>query len=353
MLDRVTSLLLQLTKSTSPSHQLYAFKGLGHLCVRRPALILECKDVLEKALTSSAPAIIKRQALANLSLLLQADEERVKAHTSGGEGQAFSSKSNKTMAAEMSAAITGALQLHQSAVLTCMLDGKQPAVRQEALSLITTGLRRGICHPIACLPNIMALELDAEVGGCAEAARELLKSLYERYQQIAANPATTLRGAICAFHLQRSLPEVCALACANLTNWVSSYTCLFEHQGPSATLRPTFVYSLLSNSRKERMAYLKVLIKELDVDQLKGKPESSWEEVVALGEWLAEAMAEMPYEREEEPLTVIYLGKAKLYEYMFVVCIFATASATYPQPHQPLTRTHVLTPPGTLTTGSV
>lgn len=66
-------------------------------------------------------------------------------------------------------------------------------------------LEQGLAHPMACIPQLMALELDLEPRGCAEAAKATLRSLFERHQQMVASPGVAVKGLLAAFKLQQAL----------------------------------------------------------------------------------------------------------------------------------------------------
>jgi hypothetical protein len=102
-----------------------------------------------RALEADAQPALKRQALANLSLLLAADQERSKALGSGGRGAAaLPSKAaiaEMNAAAEHGAAVTGALQVRRdrglhslSASVTC--DGGQQTAARSSRSRFTDDL---------------------------------------------------------------------------------------------------------------------------------------------------------------------------------------------------------------------
>ena len=301
--EEVFSILLPFAEQTSGQNAQYAMKGLGHLCVRQPELAVRCKDVLDRALRAgpgSSPAL-KQQALANLLLLLQAEQEKSKAlreQKAALKAAAQASGTARKMAADGSlegeihatAALTAVLQHHQSAVLNSLLDGRLPAVRREGLHVVGAMLTQGLAHPAKCIPYVMALELDVGPAGCAELAKKELRRQYDRYQPMVAAPGAFLDGALRGYQLQRSL------AAAS------------EQQQPQAAGRteawPAFLYTLLN--RKERLVYLKTLLSVLNPGQAESQEREAPADLLKRAEWTAQLLARLPFEKEEEPLGLVH-----------------------------------------------
>jgi hypothetical protein len=301
--EEVFSILLPFAEQTSGQNAQYAMKGLGHLCVRQPELAVRCKDVLGRALRAgpgSSPAL-KQQALANLLLLLQAEQEKSKAlreQKAALKAAAQASGTARKMAADGSlegeihatAALTAVLQHHQSAVLNSLLDGRLPAVRREGLHVVGAMLTQGLAHPAKCIPYVMALELDVGPAGCAELAKKELRRQYDRYQPMVAAPGAFLDGALRGYQLQRSL------AAAS------------EQQQPQAAGRteawPAFLYTLLN--RKERLVYLKTLLSVLNPGQAESQEREAPADLLNRAEWTAQLLARLPFEKEEEPLGLVH-----------------------------------------------
>lgn len=83
-----------------------------------------------------------------------------------------------TTAVEASAAVNGALQQYLPDILGSLLDGRESSVRHAALLLTSAMLREGLAHPMACLPKVIALEVD--INGCAELAKAELRKHFDR-----------------------------------------------------------------------------------------------------------------------------------------------------------------------------
>ena len=78
--------MLHLESQPASPTALYAFKGLGHACVRRPERVGRCRALLDRSLKPEANEKSKLQALVNLRLLLGAEEERLRALRAAKDG---------------------------------------------------------------------------------------------------------------------------------------------------------------------------------------------------------------------------------------------------------------------------
>ena len=122
--------------------------------------------------------MLKQQALANLLMLLKAEQEKSKAlreqkaalkAAAEASGTARKTPTEGSLEVEVhaTAALTAVLQHHQSAVLHSLLDGREAAVRREGLHVVGAMLTQGLAHPAKCIPYVMALELDVGPQSCS------------------------------------------------------------------------------------------------------------------------------------------------------------------------------------------
>ena len=166
--EGVHKLLVHLAKPSLPQQVvLYAYKGIGQMTVRKPELLVmdTSRDLIIRALQPKAAAQLKRQTLANLRLLLTADEERLKIRSTASGATAKEKKDQLegiVKSGETSAAVTGSLQSHLPAVLQGMLDPRDASVRHAALALVGSLLSNGLAHPAKIIPKVLALEVDTE-----------------------------------------------------------------------------------------------------------------------------------------------------------------------------------------------
>ena len=102
--------------------------------------------------------------------------------------------------------VSGTLQQHRAEILSGLLDGRSAAVRREALTVVKMMLTQGLVHPMSCIPHVMALEVDVGARGTAEAAKALLRSVFERHQSHICAPGVVLDG-LHAGHRLQAAPE--------------------------------------------------------------------------------------------------------------------------------------------------
>ncbi|KOO23662.1 nipped-b-like protein [Chrysochromulina tobinii] len=265
VIEHVYRTLRELTRpALPPMCVLYAYKGLGAVLVRKPEMLVPCRDLFARALAPQAPAKLKRQALDNLRLLLTADEERQRtlSASSGATGSAKKvAIAELQSAADHSAAVTGSLQSQLKDILAAMRDPRDVSVRAAALALAGALLTNGIAHPAEILPKVLALEVDegdkeGKEGGTADAAMGELR----------------------------------------------------KHVPPAAlAARPklTALYILHGPNRKHRQAHLRELLGMLNVQQHETLPMAQLADELRLSEWLCHALAEMPYDKEPDVLGLI------------------------------------------------
>jgi len=70
--------------------------------------------------------------------------------------------------------------------------------------------------------------------------------------------------------------------------------------------RPRYVYELLCGARKERLGYLKHTLALLHSDQISFDNEAEHAPIVERAKWITVTLSELPYEKDEDPLTVVY-----------------------------------------------
>lgn len=265
---------------------LYALKAIGHVCVRRHDVLIACRATTSAALRRGAPQQLRLQALASLQELLR----QPAAATQGV------SKETAHQATEASAAVSGTLQQHQAAVLEAMIDPQHSAVRREALQLIRAMLEQGLVHPMACIPQLMALELDTGGKGSSQLAQEVLRKLYERHHQMVCSPGVAMQGMAAAYDLQAAISEGTQAAAASEASG--------DRSSPLPT--PRFMYELMLPARKERLSYLKAVVGLLHPDQLHSAAASAWSGIVERAGWVARSLAGLPFEKEEDPLSLVF-----------------------------------------------
>lgn len=142
-------------------------------------------------------AAVKRQALLNLHMMLDDDSKRQKLVQQAAPNSISSKKAGQTAAAvaETSATVSLTLQQHLQGILASLVDGRDSLVRHAALTLTSAMLREGLAHPMACLPKVIALEVD--VKGCADLAKAELRKHFDRYAFNSFEPVLRIRHMVC------------------------------------------------------------------------------------------------------------------------------------------------------------
>eukprot|EP00900_Chrysochromulina_parva_P013343 jgi/Chrpa1/22009/Chrysochromulina_OHIO_Genome00012559-RA len=321
VIEHVYRTLRELTRpALPPMCVLYAYKGLGAVLVRKPEMLVPCRDLFARALAPQAPAKLKRQALDNLRLLLTADEERQRtlSASSGATGSAKKvAIAELQSAADHSAAVTGSLQSQLKDILAAMRDPRDASVRAAALALAGALLTNGIAHPAEILPKVLALEVDegdkeGKEGGTADAAMGELRKQYERHKEMLTSPAITTSGAREAFALQKAIAEAAVKAAAAAKGGGGEGDA--GDAGDASSVPPaalaarpklTALYILHGPNRKHRQAHLRELLGMLNVQQHETLPMAQLADELRLSEWLCHALAEMPYDKEPDVLGLI------------------------------------------------
>ena len=284
-----------------PQVILYAYKGIGHMIVRRPELLVSAYGLVAHALAPNADSRLKHQMLCTLRMLLAADEERQRTLSAAGRSTPVRHLALVEMqrASETSALVTGSLQRHLSAVLAALLDPRETTVRHAALSLVGALLVSGLAHPAKILPKLLALEVDSGPGGTSLAAMTHLRQAFERHKEMLSSSSIALEGAAEAYALSIALRrQQIELRQDDPTD---------DSRMDAAQLtRVSFVYTLHSTSRKLRQAYLRALLEMLAPERYDDLKPSHWKAALHQCEWVAHCLGAMPYDREGDVLLIIY-----------------------------------------------
>jgi hypothetical protein len=105
-----------------------------------------------------------------------------------------------------------------------------------------------------------------------------------------------MQGMAAAYELQSAIRELTRAAAAPETSG--------EPSPPQPT--PRFMFELMLPSRKERLGYLKAVVGLLHPDQLDSAAAPAWSAIVERAGWVARSLAGLPFEKEEDPLTLVF-----------------------------------------------
>jgi cohesin loading factor subunit SCC2 len=173
------------------------------------------------------------------------------------------------------------------------------SVRHAALALVGSLLSSGLAHPARILPKLLALEVDTLSNGCAAAAKVELRAQFDRHKEMLSNPSILLEGALEAYRLHAAF---------------QAREAGMAEGGPKPERRAhaSFVYTLHTSSRKPRQAYLRALLGKLAPEQYEECGAEELLEELRRCEWFCHCLAEMPYEKESDVLTVVHQANRML-----------------------------------------
>lgn len=281
----------------STSCTIMAVQGMGYLFPVRPRLFLRAQqDGLLDLLLSAYPERVKLQCLKSLKDLLLYEEERLEKGVATQLMNKLKSKEQQVQGdQEADASLIGnVMQVQLGSVLKLSLQNP-PQVRMEAVACIGALLTQGLVNPLQCIPSLVALETDRVVAN-RDAAHTQLASLYEKFANQFQTPSIEGIKESYAFQLK---------CFGNATPFALDKDkkdfCLFGRLY-TAFLRPT---------RAQRASFLKSLVNQFTdrgsvLHPPNGKSSAKCQADLTYLCYLAQIISSLPYEVEDEPLSIIY-----------------------------------------------
>ncbi|KAL4169569.1 hypothetical protein KRP22_010487 [Phytophthora ramorum] len=278
-----------------------AVQGMGFLFPIRPRLFLRAQqDGLLKFLLTAAPGKLTLHCLVSMKELLLYEEQRL------GNGLATQrmdrSKSKEQQVQgdqEADASLIGnVMQAELGNVLLLSLH-KVAQIRQEAVGCIGALLTQGLVNPLQCIPNLVALETDG-VLGVRDAAFSQLLAVYERFPSQFLTPS--IKGIRDSYSFQLRVFGTATASRPKKDEKDNKEFCLFGR-----------LYTTCLKST--RFVFLQALVNQFtaqgSVLKTQNKPASA-NSSITVGNlkylcYLAQIIAALPYEVENEPLYIIYL----------------------------------------------
>lgn len=169
--EHVTSLLekctSQFTNSSNETFRRAGYVCLGHLFIRKPALVLkpESKAALERGLATGGSEQVRQVVLRMLNEFIEAGDEKVE----------------DAKPDEVSGAITirnTLMQQYLNQILECVYD-RRDEVAVEALKLVAGIYDRGQVHPQHCIADLVAVQQRG--NHCANIGLHVLRSIVEKH----------------------------------------------------------------------------------------------------------------------------------------------------------------------------
>ncbi|RLN57967.1 hypothetical protein BBJ28_00005504 [Nothophytophthora sp. Chile5] len=277
-----------------------AVQGMGFLFPIRPRLFLQAQqDGLLDFLLVKAPDMPKLQCLTSLKELLLSEEQRLERGAATQKTNRSTSKEQQVQGDQEAEAslIDNVMQAQLANVLALSMQ-KTTRLRVEAVACIGALLVQGLVNPLQCIPNLVALESDRDVGN-RDAAHAQLLALYEKFPS--QFPTPSIRGIRESYAFQLNVFDNSTVFALDKDK---KDFCLFGRLYTKC-LRP---------SRTQRNLFLKALVNQFTdtgsvLQASKGKlkrPDNSLAEMKYLC-YLARLISALPYDLEDEPLYIIYL----------------------------------------------
>ncbi|KAL8005300.1 putative sister chromatid cohesion domain, SCC2/Nipped-B family [Plasmopara halstedii] len=279
-----------------------AVQGMGFLFLIRPRLFLRAQQegllsYLLKADTRKA----KLQCLISMKELLLYQEEHLgNGHATKSLNQ-FKSKEQQVQGdQEADASLIGnVMQAELENVLHLLLQ-KVPQIRKAAIACIDALLTQGLVNPLQCIPNLVALETD-RISDVRDTAFSLLLALHKRYWSQFHTPL--IEGIENSYSFQLSVfGDTTALGIDENEKDFCLFGRLFSNCVPTMkSHRPRFLRALVNQFTEQGSILRPLRNKEtiIDSDTITSRLKFLC--------YLAQILASLPYELEEEPLYIIYL----------------------------------------------
>lgn len=180
------------------------------------------------------------------------------------------------------------IQRYLSHVLGAALRFVSPQMQGTAMDVLHFTVMQGLCHPLDCVPTLVALETQAE-SRISGRALQLHDHLWSKHISIIATRYLEMTRT--AFEYQIGQQQ----RAGDLRGFRMD-----AEQRPCALLQPW--YSLVGERRDKRLDFFKALTRALDVDTLKSKTS---EADVHFARFVADNLATLHYNSIEEVFFVI------------------------------------------------
>lgn len=290
-----------------------AVQGLGFLFSIRPRLFLRAQQdgVLESLLTNS-PDEMKLQCLVSLNVLLEAEQHRLEKGIATRKMDKSKSKEEQVRGdQEADAALIGSVMQAQLTNVLALMRAKMARIRTEAVACVGNLLTQGLVSPLHCIPTLVALETD-RVMPIRDAAHGHLLALHEKFPTLLSTP--TIQGIAISYSFQ-------------LTSFGGPSSSSNGMSGPPTVWavdkdkKPLCLFGRLYSTcirgtRTHRNIFLKALVNQFTLTgsvlsslNVSAAPAAALAAMPTLGYlcYLAQLLAALPFEVEDEPLYIIYL----------------------------------------------
>lgn len=290
-----------------------AVQGLGFLFPLRPRLFFRAQQdgVLESLLTAS-PDEAKLQCLVSLNELLVAEQNRLEKGIATRKMDKSKSKEDQVRGdQEADAALIGSVMQAQLTNVLALTRAKMARIRTEAVACVGNLLTQGLVSPLPCIPMLVALESDRVVP-IRDAAHGHLLALHDKFPTLLNTPS--IQGISISYSFQ--LTAFGGLVSSS--NGVGGPPTVW---GIDKDKKPLCLFGRLYSAcirgtRTQRNIFFKALVNQftqtgsvLTALNVSAAPAAAVAVMPTLGYlcYLAQLLAALPFEVEDEPLYIIYL----------------------------------------------
>lgn len=272
-----------------------ALQALGFIFIARPEFMMvkNMDKILETTLNAAADSRIKMQMLRNFSDYLIDVEEKMGEIDENGKIHGDNAVPVAAGAGD-SNICGGVIQLHWDLILERCLDLNEE-VRQTALKVVEIVLRQGLVHPMSCVPQLIALEVDQlEVNW--KLAHRLLLHMNEKYPSFFESRLGD--GLLLSFAFIQSGAAGCVQRASPMK---ATATKPNDPGSPASFAKPGIsrIYKLIRSSRNSRNKFLSSVIRKFDFG-------ASGIQSIPFLIYCSEVLSALPFGIPDEPLYVVH-----------------------------------------------
>lgn len=277
-LTHVLGHLVKLARSDHDPLRLSALTALGYVLQAHPAHFLD-NDVAEivQAVFDHGGLYERHVVLRSLLAYLERDAVAEGASTDDVrlqlKGQAWTD-------AGLPSAL---LQRYAGPVLAAVLELRSPGIQRTATEILSMSVLQGLSHPMQCVPVLVALETGEDVFLRSRAV-QLHRHLVAKHASLLSTRYSDAVRA--AFSFQRRMVQAPRGA----------------RNCPHSEAQFQIWYDLISERRQSRSAFLRAMVRLLDVDA----DTICTEDQVALALFVADNLCLLDFRVAEEPLLVLH-----------------------------------------------
>ena len=277
LVDKVSSCLTKLRDAPTGTFRVPAIIAMGYILRAHPSRFVDISDSLIEMLASGP--VTERTAVLHVLL----DTLNSEAAANGQLAAPFDVMGELTGTAEELADTSVASALMQqfaTQILESTLDVHNTSLQATAMEILSTAVLQGLCHPLQCVPYLVALETAPDV---------LLRSRALRLHMHLASRHAALLATRFGDGVRKSFEFQSALGACPL-GFVSD---------PRPTARLAIWYELVREKRHTRTEFLRALLRML------GGAEPCSESDLCLAIYIAENLATFDYRIVDEMLVII------------------------------------------------